>query len=43
LLRIQAKKFVESLPKVLKEGIPKEDAEKIKKAFEAHGAVVILD
>jgi large subunit ribosomal protein L7/L12 len=43
LTLIEAKKFVESLPKVLKEGIPKEDAEKIKKAFEAHGAVVILD
>jgi large subunit ribosomal protein L7/L12 len=41
--RVQAKKFVESLPKVLKEGIPKEDAEKIKKAFEAHGAIVLLD
>lgn len=43
LTLIEAKKFVESLPKVLKEGIPKEDAEKIKKAFEAHGALVILD
>jgi len=43
LTLIEAKKFVESLPKVLKEGIPKEDAEKIKKAFEAHGAVVVLD
>jgi large subunit ribosomal protein L7/L12 len=31
------------LPKVLKESIPKEDAEKVKKAFEAHGAVVILE
>ncbi|KAH9987875.1 ribosomal protein L7/L12 C-terminal domain-containing protein [Russula vinacea] len=43
LTLIEAKKFVESVPKVLKEGIPKEDAEKIKKVFEAHGAVVILD
>jgi len=43
LTLIEAKKFVESVPKVLKEGIPKEDAEKIKKAFEAHGAVVVLD
>ncbi|KAH9991636.1 ribosomal protein L7/L12 C-terminal domain-containing protein [Russula compacta] len=34
LTLIEAKKFVESLPKVLKEGIPKEDAEKIQKAFE---------
>ncbi|KAI0276142.1 ribosomal protein L7/L12 C-terminal domain-containing protein [Russula aff. rugulosa BPL654] len=43
LTLIEAKKFVESLPKVLKESIPKEDAEKIKKAFEAHGAVVVLE
>ncbi|KAF8485287.1 60S ribosomal protein L7/L12 [Russula ochroleuca] len=43
LTLIEAKKFVESLPKVLKESIPKEDAEKIKMAFEAHGAVVVLD
>ena len=32
-----------SLPKVLKEGIPKEGVEKIKKAFEAHRAVVVLE
>jgi len=43
LTLIDAKKFVESLPKILKEGLPKEDAEKIKKAFEAHGAVVLLE
>ncbi|KAI0299742.1 ribosomal protein L7/L12 C-terminal domain-containing protein, partial [Multifurca ochricompacta] len=43
LTLIEAKKFVESVPKVLKEGINKEDAEKIKNAFEAHGAVVILE
>ncbi|KAH9027251.1 ribosomal protein L7/L12 C-terminal domain-containing protein [Lactarius pseudohatsudake] len=43
LTLIEAKKFVESLPKVIKEGIPKEDAEKLKKVFEAHGAVVVLD
>ncbi|KAI0253053.1 ribosomal protein L7/L12 C-terminal domain-containing protein [Lactifluus subvellereus] len=43
LTLIEAKKFVESVPKVLKESIPKEDAEKIKKAFEAHGAVVVLE
>jgi len=43
LTLIEAKKFVESVPKVLKEAIPKEDAEKIKKAFEAHGAVVVLE
>ncbi|KAI0260511.1 ribosomal protein L7/L12 C-terminal domain-containing protein [Gloeopeniophorella convolvens] len=43
LTLIEAKKFVESVPKVLKEGLPKEDAEKIQKVFEAHGAVVKLD
>ena len=40
---IQAKKFVESVPKVLKESVTKEDAEKIKKVFEAHGAIVVLE
>jgi large subunit ribosomal protein L7/L12 len=34
---------VESLPKVLKENLPKEDAEKLKKTFEGLGAVVKLD
>jgi len=43
LTLIEAKKFVESVPQLLKEGLPKEDAEKIKKAFEAHGAVVVLE
>jgi len=43
LTLIEAKKFVESVPKVLKEGIPKEDAEKMKKVFEALGAVVVLE
>merc|ERR1711939_1254356 len=35
---VEAKKFVESLPKVLKEGATKEEAEKLKKALEAVGA-----
>jgi large subunit ribosomal protein L7/L12 len=39
----QAKKFVESLPKVLKENLPKEEAEKLQKTFEALGATVKLD
>lgn len=39
----QAKKFVESLPKPLKENVPKEDAEKLKKALEELGATVVLD
>jgi len=43
LTLIEAKKFVESLPKVLKENLPKEDAEKLKATFEALGAVVVLD
>ncbi|KAJ7162566.1 ribosomal protein L7/L12 C-terminal domain-containing protein [Mycena crocata] len=43
LTLIDAKKFVESLPKVLKENLPKEEAEKLKKAFETLGAVIKLD
>ncbi|KAJ3723364.1 ribosomal protein L7/L12 C-terminal domain-containing protein [Lentinula raphanica] len=43
LTLIDAKKFVESLPQVLKENLPKEDAEKMQKAFEALGAVVKLE
>ena len=40
---LQAKKMVESAPKVLKENISKDDAEKLKKAFESIGAVVTLE
>jgi hypothetical protein len=40
---LQAKKFVESLPKVLKENATKEEADKLKKALEAIGAEVTLD
>ena len=40
---VDAKKFVESAPKVLKEGVTKEDADKMKKALEAAGAVVKLE
>ena len=39
----QAKKFVESLPQVLKEDPPKDKAEKMQKTFEALGAVVKLN
>ena len=39
----QAKKFVESLPKVLKEGLSKEDAEKLKKTFTDLGGVIVLE
>ena len=41
--RLQAKKFVESLPKILKENLSKEDAEKMKATFEGLGAVVKLE
>ncbi|CAO3672846.1 unnamed protein product [Rhizopus stolonifer] len=40
---VEAKKFVESVPKVLKESLPKEEAEKLKKALEAVGAIVNLE
>ncbi|KAI0091949.1 ribosomal protein L7/L12 C-terminal domain-containing protein [Irpex rosettiformis] len=43
LTLIDAKKFVESLPKVLKENVAKEDAEKLKKAFTDLGGVVVLE
>jgi ribosomal protein L7/L12 len=41
-LTIQAKKFVESCPQVLKENLPKEDAEKLQKTLEALGATISL-
>ncbi|KAI8810507.1 ribosomal protein L7/L12 C-terminal domain-containing protein [Cladochytrium replicatum] len=40
---VEAKKFVESIPKVIKEGVPKAEAEKMKKALEAVGAVVVFE
>lgn len=43
LTLMDAKKFVESVPKVLKENMSKEDAEKLKATFEALGAVVKMD
>ncbi|KAJ8523038.1 hypothetical protein ONZ45_g488 [Pleurotus djamor] len=43
LTLIDAKKFVESVPQLLKENLPKEDAEKLKVAFEKLGAVVKLE
>ena len=39
---MEAKNFVESAPANVKEDIPKEEAEKIKKAFEDLGAVVTI-
>ncbi|KAI0734960.1 ClpS-like protein [Fomitopsis betulina] len=43
LTLIEAKKFVESLPQVLKTNLNKEDAEKLQKAFTALGAVIVLE
>ncbi|KAI8621219.1 60S ribosomal protein L7/L12 [Chytriomyces sp. MP71] len=40
---VEAKKFVESVPKVLKENVPKEEAEKLKKMLEELGATVVLE
>jgi large subunit ribosomal protein L7/L12 len=39
----QAKKFVESVPKTLKDNLPKDEAEKLKKTLEALGATVSLE
>jgi large subunit ribosomal protein L7/L12 len=43
LTLIEAKKFVESLPKVLKENLNKEDAEKLKETFVKLGGVITLE
>jgi len=43
LTLIDAKKFVESLPKLLKENLSKEDAENMKAKFEGLGAVIKLE
>nr|GAT53829.1 mitochondrial 54S ribosomal protein [Mycena chlorophos] len=43
LTLIDAKKFVESVPKVLKENLSKDDADKLKAQFESLGAVIKLD
>lgn len=40
---VDSKKFVEGAPKVLKENVAKEDAEKIKKTLEDLGAKVTLE
>uniref|UniRef100_A0A182Q6E8 Uncharacterized protein n=1 Tax=Anopheles farauti TaxID=69004 RepID=A0A182Q6E8_9DIPT len=40
---VQAKKFVESAPTVVKEDIPKEEAEKLKEAFTKVGAVIEVE
>jgi len=40
---VDSKKFVESAPKLLKEGVAKDEAEKIVAAMKALGAVVTMD
>lgn len=40
---VDSKKFVEAAPKVLKENVTKEDAEKIKATLEGLGAKVVLE
>ncbi|KAE8354523.1 50S ribosomal protein L12 [Aspergillus coremiiformis] len=40
---VDSKKFVESAPKVLKESVPKEEAEKIIETLKAVGAKVIME
>ena len=43
IFRSQTKKFVESVPEVLKKILSKEDADKLKSIFEALGAVVRIN
>jgi large subunit ribosomal protein L7/L12 len=40
---VDSKKFVESAPKLMKEGVPKEDAQKMVDALKALGAVVVME
>jgi large subunit ribosomal protein L7/L12 len=40
---VDSKKFVESAPKVMKEGVPKEEAEKMIETMKALGAVVKME
>lgn len=40
---VDSKKFVESAPKMMKEGIPKEECEKIVETMKALGAVVKME
>lgn len=39
---VEAKKFVESAPKMIRENVPKEEAEKLQKTFADLGATVVL-
>ncbi|KAI2471675.1 ClpS-like protein [Annulohypoxylon bovei var. microspora] len=40
---VDSKKFVESAPKMMKDAVPKEEAEKIVATMKALGAVVVMD
>ncbi|TVY40599.1 54S ribosomal protein L12, mitochondrial [Lachnellula occidentalis] len=40
---VDSKKFVESAPKLMKEGVPKDEAEKIVAALKALGGVVVME
>jgi len=40
---VDSKKFVESAPKMMKEGVPKEEAEKIMETLKALGGVVTME
>ena len=40
---VDSKKFVESAPKMMKEGVPKEESEKIIETLKALGAVVVME
>jgi large subunit ribosomal protein L7/L12 len=40
---VDSKKFVESAPKVLKEGVSKEEGEKILATIKALGGVVVME
>lgn len=40
---VDSKKFVESAPKVMKESVPKEDAEKIVATMKELGATVVME
>ncbi|KAF2736188.1 54S ribosomal protein L12, mitochondrial precursor [Polyplosphaeria fusca] len=40
---VDSKKFVESIPKTMKEGVPKEEAEKIVETLKALGATAVMD
>ena len=40
---VDSKKFVESAPKLMKEGVPKEEAEKIVATLKELGGVVVME